>query len=497
MSSQFMDMHPDEVAVWLEQLPYTNLPECALLLRQGLQSLAHAPLDGGLRFKLLRLYWPALDRYYPLLEQEVRQYGSVSSPKIRQLAILGVELFAYLFSAFKLALNERLAKPGLLDRDQPKVELLGYTMMAARQYLLVSQQNYYAMPPSFWQDCHLLYSFALSKGWQAECSSHDDSIAVMYQQILLLGLTSFNRIPVAAQDLAKQLIFDVAERIRLIPVTSLSANAYGYLLDLQADTPPQFLLISALNPVASCYLLELSGVVETLEKSISFLQTAQAPIQSTQLADELQLFSSLLQEWQQPKRRRHQREKVQQVMEVIITVPSIWFRLNGMNWQLPGVEVDELHLRSLPPPPPSMLVQINQSDSGFLLLGQPRGQSFLVGEVLLLTLPGKPEAAKLGIVRWIGLCANGKEMECGIEELADRPLPVLCRPANSPGEERFQYALHLPAQAKPSRLVMAGKPFAAARDLILHDGQQESRIRLSQLLQQSPLFQLMEYQMSE
>jgi hypothetical protein len=101
----------------------------------------------GNRHKLLLQYLKGLDRYYPALESDIIQTDLTSAPRTRQLAMLGEALFEAVFVAFKLTLTERLAKRGLLEREQQRIELLLYTMMAARQLLSICCQSYSPRQP--------------------------------------------------------------------------------------------------------------------------------------------------------------------------------------------------------------------------------------------------------------------------------------------------------------------------------------------------------------
>ena len=136
------------------------------------------------------------------------------------------------------------------------------------------------------------------------------------------------------------------------------------------------------------------------------MQKAQNNRQQGLMTDELQLLSMLVEEWHQPKRRRHPRLKTQAIVEIIASVPGVWFHCNDLSWQLPGME-EESAGRLRAPPPPCLLAIANQNDNGLLLHGLPREQSLRAGELLLTTPPGQPENARLAIVRWISLRADG------------------------------------------------------------------------------------------
>lgn len=501
MDPRLVDTNPDSVASWVERLPYTDLHACGHQMLDALRNLSHTPMEVANRHKLLLQYLKGLDRYYPVLESEIIQTDLTSAPRTRQLAMLGAALFEAIFIAFKRTLTERLAKRGLLERDQQRIELLLYTMMSARQLLSICCQSYSPPPAHFWYDCHQLFSFALVRGWQDKHLENDDSPATIYRQILLLGLTSTNRLSMPELLVTKQLIMDLAHQTRLLPVEAIQGQAHGYLVDASRDEPPRFLRIQAETLEAGCYLLDLAPAITVLNHSIEQLAKVQNTSSNpSQTYDELHLLQSLAAEWKQPRRRRHQRLPIQEVIELISTVPAIWYRCNGMSWVQAGNEEAAPPPTTRAPPPPSLFVVVNQSATGFLLRGQPRGQTLRAGEAVLLTHPGKPDSARLCMVCWVSLLPDGVDVECGVEIIAAKPEAVMVIPTITHPSDTPQFALRLPAIAslrRPALLLMQGRPFSRLREFRLWDDKGDMLVRSSRLDKQSPHFQLMEFRDSD
>jgi hypothetical protein len=237
---------------------------------------------------------------------------------------------------------------------------------------------------------------------------------------------------------AKQLIMDLAHQAGLIPVEAIQGQAHGYLVDASRDEPPRFMRIQADSLDAGCYLLDLSPAITVLSHSIEQLTKVQNTSSNpSQTQDELNLLQSLAAEWQQPRRRRHQRLPIQEVIELISTVPSIWYRCNGMSWVQNGNEQSAPSPTTRAPPPPSLFVVVNQSATGYLLRGQARGQTLRAGEAILLTQPGKPDSAQLCMICWVSLLPDGVDVECGVEIVGSRPqavmlIPTITHPADTP-----------------------------------------------------------------
>ncbi|PXX49842.1 hypothetical protein [Aquitalea magnusonii] len=498
---RLVDTNPDSVASWVERLPYSDLQECGRLLLEALRGLSRTPMEVGNRHKLLLHYLKGLDRYYPALESEIVQTDLTSVVRTRQLAMLGAALFESIFVAFKLTLSERLAKRGLLEREHQRIELLLYTMMAARQLLNICCQSYSPPPAHFWQDCHQLYSFALARGWQEKQLEKDDSLELIYRQILLLGLTSTNRLSMPELLVTKQLIMDLSRQTVLLPVEALKGTVHGYLVDSSRDEPPRFLRVQSETLEAACYLLDLSQAITVLTHSVEQLTRLQNTSHSpSQVYDELALLQSLAAEWQQPRRRRHPRLPMQEVIELISTIPAIWYRCNGMSWVQAGNEQAAPPASTRAPPAPSLFVVVNQSATGFLLRGQPRGQTLRAGEAILLTRPGKPDTAQLCMICWVSLLPDGIDVECGVEVIGKQPAAVMLIPSITHPADTPQFALRLPAIAslhRPPLLLTQGRLFSRLREFRLWDEAGESLIRSSRLDRQSPHFQLMEFRASE
>jgi hypothetical protein len=178
-------------------------------------------------------------------------------------------------------------------------------------------------------------------------------------------------------------------------------------VDAGRDEPPRFLRIQAETLEAGCYLLDLAPAITVLNHSIEQLTKVQNTSSNpSQTYDELHLLQSLAAEWQQPRRRRHQRLPIQEDRTDFHRAGHL---VSQQRHELGASR--QRRSRTAPttraPPPPSLFVVVNQSATGFLLRGQPRGQTLRAGEAVLLTHPGKPDSAQLCMVCWVSLLPDG------------------------------------------------------------------------------------------
>ena len=497
MDPKLVDLQPDSVADWLERLPYTRLDECGQLLLDALQNLSRTPVAVGTRHKLLKLYLAALDRFFPALETQIVSTEVVSSAKVRQAARLGMALFDALFAGFKRTLVERLEKRSLLEREQPKVELLCLALLTARQHVKLALECYSELPPHFWHDCHQLYQLAVESGWQERRHAPAETIAVVYRQILLMGLTDGKHLADNEIVATQALIYRLAPRVELIPLADLTkTQGFGYQVDPARDDPPHFLPLKPQVAASGEFWVYLGDVIDTLQ---------QAEVLARQLANDsaipadltAEVARKLAEEWTQPKRRRQPRQPAQQWLTLTAQLVPIWLTLRPMPVETPDDSAIPVLGRSAQP---ALFQAVNQSQLGFLLRGNPQEQPLRTGELLLLAPQLQPDNRQLCAVRWAAAPLGGNEVECGVELLGPAPEAVEVLPTITHQDDVFQPALHLPAQprlGRPPLLVLPGRPFTRLREFLLRDSRGETRIRVTRVELQTPFYQAMEYRRSE
>ncbi|SMF52044.1 hypothetical protein [Pseudogulbenkiania subflava] len=496
MDPKLVDLQPDSVADWLDRLPYTRLDECGHLLLGALQSLSRTQVAVGTRHKLLKLYLAALDRFFPALETQIVSDEVVSSSKARQAARLGMALFDALFAGFKRTLVERLEKRSLLEREQPKVELLCLALLTARMQVKLAMECYSDLPLHFWHDCHQLYQLAEESGWQERRHAPAETIAVVYRQILLMGLTDSKHLGDNEIAAAKGLIFRLAPRIGLIALAGLTkTQGFGYQVDPARDDPPHFLPLKPQVAASGEFWVYLNDVIDALQQPDALARQlaneAAIPAELT-----VEVARKLAEEWAQPRRRRQPRQPVQQWLSLTAQLLPIWLTLRPA----PVEPIDDSPIPVLGrPAPPALFQAVNQSQLGFLLRGNPQEQPLRTGELLLLAPQLQPDNRLLCAVRWAAAPLGGNDVECGVELLGPAPEAVEVLPTITYQDDVFQPALHLAAQprlGRPALLVMPGRPFSRLREFVLRDSHGETRIRVTRVELQTPFYQAMEYRRS-
>lgn len=478
---------PAQLQDWLSTLPFTRLTDCGRQLVEALSQLNRVPLDCTVRYRLLLQYLATIDHYYPALEGEMQQGDPTTSMRARQATRLGLQLFVALHTGFKRALSDRLAKRGFLERDQPKIDLAAYTLLTARQIIYIAAGHYASVGEGFWHDCHTIYCTVREAGWADRPSIVEDTLEVLYLQILLMGITPSKGLTEAEFYPAQQIILQYASSACLIPVEELAGPMAGFYVHCNHDTPPRWL--GGEGSQQADWLLDVSRLAEHLhERQMQLEQIKGSSPASGPVETELALVRRLTHEWRHPPRRRHTRLPLGERVAAISQLIPIWQYLQAQAGRpLPGVPFVK----------PAQMEVVNQSPLGFLLRGHSQGYSLRVGELLLLHPPAKPTACTLCVIRWVALPADSDLLECGVEVLGRLPVPVLAMPTITHQADTLQPALKLPAITKlgrPPLLLLPGRLFSRLREFRLQEDGDERLVRSTRLDRQTPHYQLMEFQ---
>ena len=514
---------PDQLEAWLHHLPYAQPFDCAQLIRDALAQLNCIKLPPASRLQLLRLYLQAQDKLLPVLEAEARPGELSSYSRARRAALLAQHLSILIHNGFKRVLLDRSQEHGLFALDRHKLEALNLTLLSARQLALLYARTYTAFPPGFWRDCHQIFLYVIAQGWEAKAlNDKEDSLGSLYRQLLLLGLTSCNRMEPALIDYSLLLIRKYAKCLHLVQTDRLPERHGAFLYQPEIDSPPRFHSELPASPAQHIWwIIDTQALQhEMLEKLLSLQRLAQNHHEDTVLAEEIRRVLRLMQEWQSAPQRRHVRHDSQQQVELVALLPTCWFIANQASWDFPlpvtaspppaaanldGLEVhgaDEVTstparpVRPLPPAP-SHVTMFNLSASGMLLRGESPQHPLRTGELAMLRLPGKPW--HLAVLRWINLRGEGMETECGLEQLGPLPSAVMLMPVITHPNDQFQMALHLPAlprSGRPAMLVIPGRQYQKLREfrLLTRDGEQ--LIRTTTLDSQTAYYQFVEYRPS-
>lgn len=278
-SGRFVYSSLPELRRWLEGLPRGDAEPLAAAIRDALLEINRGPLRRADRFQVMETLRPAVNDAAAMLVGCYRQSSFPLTEAERTQAELVCQLFAELAVGFKICANEGLearqrqpaaAAQGLLLPIQRGLLALGRT-------LVESYRVYAPEPPLLWRDLYALYLNAERlrlTGLPIEASRDSDETALSIKQ-------AFLRVAVLAMANPYHLMQGEAEELyrrvgRWVTFANLRAPAADeelggkFTLDLGSDLPARYRPRDLkLPPPAEPRLLELSGLVETVDTQIA------------------------------------------------------------------------------------------------------------------------------------------------------------------------------------------------------------------------------------
>ncbi|AXE30928.1 hypothetical protein DK842_14160 [Chromobacterium phragmitis] len=332
--------------------------------------------------------------------------------------------------------------------------------------------GYAPLFPGFWQDCHQLFAEARRQGWEGQPAP-----GACYRQMLLLGITSSNRLDPMRQRQLLDWVESHGQALRLVGPPKRGEGAEAWLVSLEADSPGRFATIASAEAAGGYWRAEAADVVHRLRSS------AQAEPESF-TAGQWQLLERLEREWSRPPQRRHLRRNQRNGQRVAV--------VSGFDacWRLAA--------EGRAPEDAGELLLGNLSTSGMLLYGDCPAGLLQAGALVMLKRRGFEW--QLGLVRWISLPGGDAPTECGVEFVGKRPQAIWAGAVTSHPAGELERGLLLQAERRFRQkgvLVVPGRQYQALRPFRLRAEAGEWAVRAQRLLQQTASCQLMEIRLEE
>lgn len=491
---------PDELARWLAMLPFAQPQYCAQLLTEQVEQLLQCQLELSRRIQLRTHFLQTIEKILPALRQEQRHYLLVQPSRSWKCAETAQSLWWSLHRLDKLIVVERYASNWLLARYRSKISLLTDAMHSARTLAFHSASDYLPLPQGYWHDLYQLWQLACEETPEEERECRlQDGPAVLFRQIVLLGMTASNRFAQAEQEQLQAMIRKYAPLLALHPADDNQQAAF--LFHPELDAPPRF--VSGKRPALESHNFwwhaDTNAILPLLHERIAVLTRMHFAQKSHDTADERLLTKNLLQQWKSPQTRRSTRYQKHEEMQLVSQIQACWFAANLDNWQPPswdntGDDSENTSTAPVPPPPPAHYSMVNLSSQGMQLRGMHSQHNIRCGELVMLRTG--EQSWQPGLIRWINNIHHGTLLEFGVEFIAQRANSAMTIPVITFLQDRPQMALLLPAidvLDQPSLLLLPGRQFEDLKEFRVYSSKGEQRLRLTRLFQQSSFYQLCEF----
>lgn len=532
-SSTAVPVQPWRLRRWLRELPLLNPGETTRLFFNGLERLNRTPLPAQRRLRLMETLAPTAGI---LLDELHHQLGTYTLPlpnRSRKALHLSQALLRQLAAGYALCVSETESGKRRLRRGAAALAL-ERALRALRRALLESAEVYAPDPAGLWAEAHRLYALAErlevaalrvpSPAREGPRLSPED----VYKTLCLLAISS-------PQSLRQGEVTRLARYLEAnCKACDLSASPVAdaaggvYLVDLSADAPPFYALLSEITPGPELRALNLT------ELSLRLRSAQTEDGRAAEAALEPGLARRVLANWSSAgARRRFSRTRRELRVPVALGMRAVLAAVRGdpppgpksgqtdsgpppeppppdpaSLWEAvargnlvdtapqtkPSRELEPLPEPAAPPPRWPMWWMQDASPGGCSLRWTGETPSHArVGELVAVGPPHGTQAPwQIGVIRWMRSSEERGGIKLGVELLGQHGRAVELR---RPGGEPFGAVL-IPASHHPDdpvSLLAADADLKGGEKLQLRDAGTLHDIRLGAVVERNADFALFRY----
>lgn len=485
-----IELQPQKVKLWLDELPLLNVAETGLKLFTTLSLHNRVEYDSKLRLQLLELF------RYPVSQlalEFAKQYIGLPLPlseKHKSVAEQNRQFQMEMANGYKRIALSLSASSASGSREKATQALV---IQRAIRYLTgtlaVSYQTYSPSPVGTWKEIHSLYSHAENLGLidiEVEDSFNKAETACnighAYKQALLLDFSDPYHLPPRMVDWTHHYLDRWAPLAQLTAPTSTYHPTCQFLIDQQNDHAGIAYTTGTVPEDPKRYrILNTVELARQVHTQLTQLTNGEKPptegLQEYFFQEGGQdLLRRLVNAWGvNPQRSFRRSQATDRRMEIAVGMDRINYWINGgkkfvvsssfvgpvpqrtmiasetvkqKDMQIPGRELS--------------LWDVEDEGAGGLALSKS-GQirlHILVGDLLVTRTPGDGNPWSVGVIRWVR-SAGTSNIEIGIQHLAPRADPVVIKTVNESGKE---------SDFLPALLLPEIKPLKQPQTLITHRG---------------------------
>lgn len=485
-----VELQPQMVKKWLEELPLLNVADTSRKLFSALSVHNRVEFDGNLRLQLLELF------RYPVNQislELTRQYIGLPLPlseKHKTIAEQNRQFQMEMAHGYKrIVLDAANGTGGPLKERAIQALAIQRAIRYLTGVLAASYRTYSPCPQDTWKEIHALHAHA-EKLDVAQTEIEDPlnkavakcSVSHAYKQALLLGFSDPYHLPPRMTDRIHHYLDRWAPLAQLTDVTPAYNPTCQFLIDQESDRAG---VVYAADTVPEKSprrrLLNTVELARQVHAQLTLLKSGQMPppegLQENFFQESGQdLLKRLISAWGvNPQRsfRRSQRTGNQVDMAVGLDAINYWIN-GGKKFVVSSTFVGPVPQRmSVGPDENKPLNQrlagrefstwdVEDESAGGLSLsksGQIRLQVH-VGDLLITRTPGEGNPWSVGVIRWVR-SAGSSNVEVGIQRLAPGADPVVIKTVTEDNKE---------SDFLPALLLPEIKPLKQPPTLITHRG---------------------------
>ncbi len=521
-SADEIELQPQKVKKWLEELPLLNIAETGRKLYSTLSIHNRVDFDDKLRLQLLELF------RYPVSQLSLeftKQYSGLPLPlseKHKSIAEQNRQFQMEMANGYK---RIAMHMSSVIAPDTHEQAFLALAIQRAIRYLcselVVAYQTYSPCPQNTWKEIHALYAQAetlglgeiavvddLNKALPRTCVNH------AYKQALLLHFSDPYHLPPRTIDWTHRYLDRWAPLAQLTEATSAYHPTCQFLIDLHNDHAGIAYTAGTVPEDPKRYrLLNTIELARQVHAQLTLLVSGEMPP-----ADGLpenffrkcgqDLLRRLVNDWGvNPQRTFRRSKETGHRVEIAMGMDRINYWINGGKkfivsstfvgpvLQRTVLASEEFKHKDVQIPGRELSIwDVADEGAGGLSLsigGQIR-LHIQVGDILITRTPGESNPWTVGVIRWVR-STGISHIEIGVQHLAPSANPVVIKTVNENGQESdFLPALLLP-EIKPLKqtqtLVTHRGVFKPELSVFMDNGYRLYRITPTRLIEASQSFE--------
>lgn len=528
---------------WLAELSLLNPAETGRKVLSALVALNRMPLDDKTRLKLLEVYREPVARLCTELKHEyiglplpLPNKGYAAAEHARDLQIE----MAYGYKRLVLnAMESFRSRPS--TRAMNSVALIVQRAMRYLAELLVKSYQFYAKPPeNTWREIHQLCELADAYGVidnpvddPLNSAIPHSNISHVYKQALLVDFSDPYHLPVKLVDLIQHYLNRWAALATLGPARPSSARKCQFLIDFHGDRAGEVMFPSEATFDEQQYrILNTIELARSIHSQLSMIQRSEKPAPDGLHQDFFKgeyiqdMLKRLISSWGViPKRGFSRTNKKGSYIDVAIGIRAINHWLNGgrkfiLSSEFVGPMPQQRHSiggkyirggvnhaqdaalaenQTVEIDPELIYASWNILDesAGGLAIAknQVRHQRARVGDIIAVHSPESGFWEVSGI-RWVKTSESGS-LEIGMKRISPIARPVQLKiVSDNQVESDFMPAIMIPelgALKQKQGLLTHKGIFRPGRELFFDDGFRLVKLRVTKLVESTPVFEYIEY----
>jgi hypothetical protein len=259
----------DAARQWARDLPVTNTRAVAQQLREAISELNRVSLAPEVRHTIMEALRPSLQVALFNLSRRYLNQPLILPEEPRQLAELADTLYSLAATGYTITAVQAIQqKDSIRDINPARLvcEAVHRAIGFESRKILLSLQLYRPVQLHNWLSVHQLYGLAdrqqLTRLPVPDQVDEEGTIANVYSQVLLLGCCKPNQL--RQSDLAG-IYRGLQEWSDLVELSDAQSGSGLFLVDLNADQPPQYSSLYGKSPGDACRLIDTGPLVRHLQ----------------------------------------------------------------------------------------------------------------------------------------------------------------------------------------------------------------------------------------